>query len=175
MYRVSIFSYIFVPTFQFYSLLIHSMLLIPLSHSCSLKVPKMYKKCLRVSSLMKGKSQSTSLCGGEWALLQIANIGGNQTNPRIRILLIPSAKGLFEGRMSRQRSWKLLALRTRIYPRRRMNDKVANGMKMWKGNGNTTTLLFSLKGNFTSRKKRTNEHPSDGTLQQHSLSQVWTC
>ena len=27
-----------------------------------------------------------------------------------------------------------------------MNDKLANGMKMWKGNENTTTLLFSLKG-----------------------------
>jgi hypothetical protein len=28
-----------------------------------------------------------------------------------------------------------------------MNHKLAKGMKMWKGNGNTTTLLlFSLKG-----------------------------
>ena len=27
-----------------------------------------------------------------------------------------------------------------------MNHKLANGMKMWKGNGNTITLLFSLKG-----------------------------
>ena len=27
-----------------------------------------------------------------------------------------------------------------------MNHKLANGMKMWKGNGNTTTLIFSLKG-----------------------------
>jgi len=26
-----------------------------------------------------------------------------------------------------------------------MNHKLANGMKMWKGNRNTTTLLFSLK------------------------------
>jgi hypothetical protein len=26
-----------------------------------------------------------------------------------------------------------------------MNHKLANGMKMWRGNGNTTTLLFSLK------------------------------
>jgi hypothetical protein len=26
-----------------------------------------------------------------------------------------------------------------------MNHKFANDMKMWKGNGNTTTLLFSLK------------------------------
>ena len=26
-----------------------------------------------------------------------------------------------------------------------MNHKVANAMKMWKGNRNTTTLLFSLK------------------------------
>jgi hypothetical protein len=32
------------------------------------------------------------------------------------------------------------------YPRRRMKHKLANGMKMWKGNGNTTTLLlFSPK------------------------------
>ena len=27
----------------------------------------------------------------------------------------------------------------------RLNHKLANDMKMWKGNGNTTTLLFSLK------------------------------
>jgi hypothetical protein len=27
-----------------------------------------------------------------------------------------------------------------------MNHKLANGMNMWKGNGNTTKLLFSLKG-----------------------------
>jgi hypothetical protein len=27
-----------------------------------------------------------------------------------------------------------------------MNHKLANGINMWKGNGNTTTLLFSLKG-----------------------------
>jgi hypothetical protein len=26
-----------------------------------------------------------------------------------------------------------------------MNHKLANSMKMWKGNGNTTTLLLSLK------------------------------
>ena len=26
-----------------------------------------------------------------------------------------------------------------------MNHKLANGMKMWKGNGDITTLLFSLK------------------------------
>ena len=32
------------------------------------------------------------------------------------------------------------------YPWRRTNHKLANSMKMWKGNGNTTTLLFSLKG-----------------------------
>jgi hypothetical protein len=27
-----------------------------------------------------------------------------------------------------------------------MNQNLAKGMKMWKGNENTTTLLFSLKG-----------------------------
>ena len=31
------------------------------------------------------------------------------------------------------------------YPRRRTNHELGNGMKMWKGSGNTTTLLFSLK------------------------------
>ena len=28
----------------------------------------------------------------------------------------------------------------------RMNHKLANSMKMWKKNGSTATLLFSLKG-----------------------------
>jgi hypothetical protein len=27
-----------------------------------------------------------------------------------------------------------------------MNHNLANGMKIWKGNGNNTSLLFSLKG-----------------------------
>ena len=43
-------------------------------------------------------------------------------------------------------SGQLLVLRMGKYPRRRMNQKLAVGMKMWKGNGNTTTLLFSTKG-----------------------------
>ena len=35
-----------------------------------------------------------------------------------------------------------------------MNHKLANGMKMWKGNGDTTTLLFSLKGLEILHKER---------------------
>ena len=31
---------------------------------------------------------------------------------------------------------------------------MANGMKMWKGNGNTTTLLFSLKRRETVHQER---------------------
>ena len=52
-----------------------------------------------------------------------------------------------------------------------MNHKLANGMKMWKGNGNTITLLFSLKGlgNVTSRNKMTSEHHGNGTLQRRPL------
>jgi hypothetical protein len=44
-------------------------------------------------------------------------------------------------------------------------------MKMCKGNGNTTTLIFSLKtlATLASRKKRTSEHHSKGTLQEHSF------
>ena len=32
------------------------------------------------------------------------------------------------------------------YPWRRINYTLVSGMKMWRENGNTTTLLFSLKG-----------------------------
>jgi hypothetical protein len=38
-----------------------------------------------------------------------------------------------------------------------MNLKLANGMKMWKGSGNTITLLFSLKGLEISHVKRRGE------------------
>jgi hypothetical protein len=41
-------------------------------------------------------------------------------------------------------SGQLLVLRMGNCPQRRMSHKLANGMKMWKGIGNTTTLLFSL-------------------------------
>ena len=41
---------------------------------------------------------------------------------------------------------ELLVLRLGNYPSRWMKHKLANGMKMLKGNGNTTKLLFSLKG-----------------------------
>ena len=63
-------------------------------------------------------------------------------NPGIRLLPLPSANGLFGGRMNGWRSGQLLVLRMRNCPRRRMSHKLANGMKMWKGIGNTTTLLF---------------------------------
>jgi hypothetical protein len=35
----------------------------------------------------------------------------------------------------------------------RMNHKLANGMKMWKRNGNITILSFSLKGLKIAHKK----------------------
>ena len=46
-----------------------------------------------------------------------------------------------------------------------------------KKNGNTTTLLFSLKRtcNFTPRKKMVSVHHGDGTLQEHSLPEVRIC
>ena len=66
-------------------------------------------------------------------------------NPGIWILRLTSANNLPGGPMSGYRSGKLLVLRMGNYPRMRMNHKLANGIKMWKGNGNTTTLLFSLK------------------------------
>ena len=48
-------------------------------------------------------------------------------------------------------------------------------MKMWKGNGNTNTLLFSLKGleilQQETRVGLLSEHHSYGTFQQHPFSQ----
>ena len=38
-----------------------------------------------------------------------------------------------------------------------MNHNLANVINMWKGNGNTTTLMFSLKGLEGLHKKRRGE------------------
>ena len=75
-----------------------------------------------------------------------ANDRGDRINPGIRILPLPSNNDLLGGRMSGLRSEKLLIFRMGNYLWRRMNHKLANRMRMWKGNGNTITLLFSLKG-----------------------------
>ena len=68
----------------------------------------------------------------------------------------------------------LLVLRMGNYPRRQINHKLANGMNTWGGNGNTATLLFSLKGLEILHQERTESH-SDEILQQHSLLLVRTC
>ena len=75
-----------------------------------------------------------------------ANVGEDRINPGIRILPLTSANGLLGGGMSGQKSGQLLVLRMENYTWRRMNYKLTNGMEMWKGTENTTTLLFSLKG-----------------------------
>ena len=105
----------------------------------------MYEKCLRVSSLVKGKHLPAPPSGREWAKSYTANVERNRMIPVIRILTLPRDNGLLGGRMSGQRSEQLFVLRMGNYPRKRMNHKLAIGMKMWKANGYTTTLLFSLK------------------------------
>jgi hypothetical protein len=67
-------------------------------------------------------------------------------NPGIRIHPLLSVIGVIGRRMSWFRSGKLVVLRMRNYPRRRLKYKLANDMKMWNGKGKTTTLLFSLRG-----------------------------
>ena len=49
-----------------------------------------------------------------------------------------------------------------------LNRKLANGMKMWKGNGNSTTLLFSMKGLEILHQERRGQ-VKNGTLQRHPL------
>ena len=53
-----------------------------------------------------------------------------------------------------------------------MIRKLANGMKMWKENGNTTTLLFSLKELEILHQERRGQVK---TPQQHPIPQVRTC
>ena len=43
------------------------------------------------------------------------------------------------------RDQNIFSLRKRNYPYMSMNYKLANDTKIWKGNKNTTKLLFSLK------------------------------
>ena len=58
-------------------------------------------------------------------------------NPGIRIIHLPSANSL-------PGEDEQVEVRATSCPWR-MNHKLAKGMKMWKGNRNTTTLLFLLK------------------------------
>ena len=66
-------------------------------------------------------------------------------NPGIRIFPLQSVNDL-NGRMSGYRSGKLNVIKMGNYPWRQMNHELPNDMKTWKGNGDSTTLLFSLKG-----------------------------
>ena len=112
----------------------------------SLKVPERYEKCFRVSSTVKRKSITTPLRKREWTTSSTANVGGTQMNPKIQILPLSITSSLLGGRMNAYRSGKLLVLRMRHYPWKRKQHKLANDMKMWKGNRNTAALLFYLKG-----------------------------
>jgi hypothetical protein len=112
---------------------------------CSLKVPERNEKCFWVSSSVKEKTLFTPI-GREWATPKTANVGGEWENSGIRILPLLSANGILGGKIRGYRLEQFLIFRIENYPWRRMNHKLANGMKIWNANGNTTTLLFSPKG-----------------------------
>ena len=111
--------------------------------SSSLKVPERREKCLQISFRMKGKFQSTP-SGREWTTAQTTNIGGDRMYPGINILSLPNSNSFLGGRKSGWKSGQLPVLRMENYPWGPMNHKLANGMNMWKWNGNTTISLFSL-------------------------------
>ena len=79
------------------------------------KLQERYEKSLPVSSSVKGKPLPTPPSGIEWATSQMANVR-DRMDPGIRILPLPSANSLPGGRMSGQRSRKLLVLRMGHYP-----------------------------------------------------------
>ena len=88
---------------------------------------------------------SITSSGREWPMSYTDNTVEDRMDPGIRIHPPPSASGLLG---------QVLVLRTGSYPWRWMNHKLANDMNMWRGNGNATTLLFSLKGLGILHKKK---------------------
>ena len=86
-------------------------LFIPIHIVGSLKIPERHDKCHRISSSVKGKSLSTP-SGRE-----TTNVGGNQMNPGIRSLPLPSVNDLLGGLISGYRSEQLLVFRMGNYPK----------------------------------------------------------
>ena len=85
-------------------------------------------------------------------------------NPRIRILPVPSAKGLLGGRMSGKLSWEA--------------DEPQVGQ--WREDMERKRKYYHIVifpeniCNLTSRNKRTSVNDSNGALQQHPLPKVRT-
>ena len=82
--------------------------------------------------------------------------------PWIRLLLLPSSSGFLGGWM---RWGQLLVLRIENYLQKLMNPKLTKGMKMWNEKGNSTTLLFYLKGLGILHQERKSEFYNDITIQ----------
>ena len=78
--------------------------------------------------------------------IERGNILVNINYPGIRIIPLPRPLRSSRRADKRVEVRATSCLRMENYPWRRKNQKLANGMNMWKENGNTTTLLFSLKG-----------------------------
>ena len=57
----------------------------------SLKLLRRYEKCIRVSSVLQGKFLPTPPSGRVWAPLYSTKLGGNRTNPGIKIIPLPRA------------------------------------------------------------------------------------
>ena len=69
-------------------------------YTLSKSIPKRYEKCLWASSSVNRKSLLTPPSGREWTKSYSTNVGGDQINPGIKILSLPSNNGLFGWRMS---------------------------------------------------------------------------
>ena len=78
-------------------------------------MPEKHKKCLQVSSSVKGKSLSTPPSGRECAPLQMANVG-DRMNLGISILSLPSTYSLLGGCVSGQSSGQFIVHRMRNNP-----------------------------------------------------------
>ena len=66
------------------------------------------------------------------------NVGGDWLNPGIKLLPLPNANSLLGYKSVIRLVFRVLSLEG-------INHKFSNSMKIGKGNGSTTTLLFSLK------------------------------
>ena len=100
--------------------------------TCSLNVPESYGKWIRVSTSVKEKSLSTPPSGRWWATPWASNEGRDRMNPGQKLFLYQVPMAFLSLRWETPWSW--------------INHKLDNCLRMWKGIGNISVLLFSLKG-----------------------------
>ena len=115
------------------------------------------------------KSLSTPSSRGEWVTQQTANLGTDRLNPGIRILPLQVPTTFSEGIWAGRGQGNFLSFGWEISLKADEPQICQRHDVKRKREYFSITIFSERTWNFTSIKKRTNEHHSDGKLQLHSL------